>query len=110
MSTSENNSDILRPHKTLEKNGVPAIQWTSGSFEGVIFTIASVQFEGDEDNPKIITDYHIHEDGAQFEEADREQFEEELSEFVIALIVYGKLRGEKPEDENRTNDPKQSST
>ncbi len=107
MNTSAKPSDILRPHRTLEKNGVPALEWLDGNFAGVKFTIANVTFTTDKDGvPILSTEYTIHEDGAQFEEKDRESFEEELTEFALGLIIFGKI---KDNYEIRTNNPEQSS-
>jgi hypothetical protein len=79
----------LRPHKTLEKNGVAALQLTEGDFSGIIFSYGKVSFEEDHENEKLKVnfDYEIHDDkGLAF---DKQVFEKELGDFLIELIVWG---------------------
>ncbi len=102
MNTSKQNSDILRPYRTLEKDGVHAVEWTDGNYSGIKFTISSAQFKNDEEgNPLLNIEYVLH-DNVDFNEKEREEFEEELTEFTFGLIIFGKVK-----DEDRTNDTEQ---
>lgn len=113
MTTSNPSSNILRPYRTLEKNGVSAIEWTDGLlFSGIKFTISEVNFKNDENGaPLLYIDYVLH-DQRDFEGDEKKQFEDELSEFVFGLILFGKMKADEEgiEDETRTNDPEQSNS
>lgn len=79
----------LRPHKTLEKDGVTALQLTEGEFSGIIFSYGKVSFDEDSvnDHLKVNFDYEIHDDNNLA--FDKEAFEKELGDFLIELIVWG---------------------
>jgi hypothetical protein len=79
----------VRPHKTLEKDGVVAMQLTEGEFSGIIFSYGRVSFEEkpDEDRLKVNFDYEVHNDHGR--EYDKVAFEKELGDFLIELVIYG---------------------
>ena len=79
----------LRPHKTLEKNGVAALQLTEGEFSGIIFSYGRVSFDEYYENNKLKVnfDYEIHDDNNLV--FDKQEFEKELGDFLMELIVWG---------------------
>jgi hypothetical protein len=79
----------LRPHKTLEKHGVTALQLTEGEFSGIIFSYGKVSFDEDYENEKLKVnfDYEIHDDkGLVY---NKDEFKKELGDFLMELIVWG---------------------
>lgn len=79
----------VRPHKTLERDGVIAMQLTEGEFSGIIFSYGRVSFEENEtqDNLKVHFDYEVHDDlGLAYDKA---AFEKELGDFLIELVAFG---------------------
>jgi hypothetical protein len=82
-------TDILRPHKTLERNGITALQLTTGPFSGIIFSYGGVSFEEnkEKDHLKVHFDYEIHD--GEPENFDKAAFEKELGDFIIELTIYG---------------------
>lgn len=80
---------ILRPHKTLEKDGVLALELTEGEFSGIIFSYGKVSFDenAEQDNLKVNFQYEVHDDkGLAYDKA---AFEKELGDFLMELIVWG---------------------
>jgi hypothetical protein len=79
----------MRPHRTLEKDGVTALELTSGQFSGIIFSYGGVKFEENEakDNLKVHFDYEIHEGESTLK--DKAAFEKELGDFILEMIVDG---------------------
>lgn len=80
---------MIRPHKTLEKNGTIALQLSEGDFSGIIFSYGGVKFEENEakDNLKVYFDYEIHDDAGKI--YDKSLFEKELGDFLIELVIFG---------------------
>ena len=78
-----------RPHKTLERDGVIALQLTEGDFSGIIFSYGGVRFEEntEKDHLKVHFDYDVHDDGGK--EYDKVAFEKELGDFLIELVAFG---------------------
>jgi hypothetical protein len=65
---------IVRPHKTLEKDGVVAMQLTEGEFSGIIFSYGRVSFDenSEEDRLKVNFDYEVHNDhGREYDKVAR---------------------------------------
>ena len=80
-----------RPHKTLEKDGVIALQFTEGEYANIIFSYGKVNFEenNNQDKLKVHFDYEVHEDNGV--EYVKSLFENELGDFLIELIVKGTI-------------------
>lgn len=106
-------ADIF-PHKVLENkhDGMHAIQFTDGKFNGIIFSYGKVEFPetDDNDNAKLSFDYDVHDDAGL--EYDKDEIEHYLGDFLIQLIISGikknNLSYTGGVDENRTNDIEQS--
>lgn len=79
----------LRPHKTLEKDGVLALELTEGEFSGIIFSYGKVSFDEDseQDKLKVNFQYEVHDDKNLA--YDKVAFEKELGDFLMELIVWG---------------------
>jgi hypothetical protein len=85
----------LRPHKVLGKTSesgeLHALCFTTGDFADIIFSYTNVKFEEDEDNDRLTIkySYDVHEipDGKQ--NYDVKTFEQELGDFIMALLYYG---------------------
>jgi hypothetical protein len=79
----------LRPHKTLEKDGVLALELTQGEFSGIIFSYGKVSFDenSQQDNLKVNFQYEVHD--AKGLAYDKDEFEKELGDFLMELIVWG---------------------
>jgi len=87
-------SDVVRPHKTVERNGVLALKLSEGQFAGIIFSYGRVSFEEDLQNDKLKVhfDYEIHDD--EPEDLDKPAFEKELGDFLMELCMYGVLNND----------------
>jgi hypothetical protein len=102
-------TDMVRPHKTLERNGVLALMLTEGEFSGIIFSYGRVSFDEDKENDKLKVkfDYTIHEQ--EPESLDKLGFEKELGDFLMELMAYGIIKNDLVYtggvDENREVDP-----
>ena len=79
----------VRPHKTLERNGVIALKLLEGDYSGIIFSFGGVSFEElkELDHLKIKFDYTIYE--GEDEIADKQDFEKHIGDFLMELIVWG---------------------
>lgn len=79
----------MRPHRTLERNGIVALELTESQYSGIIFSYGKVSFEENEaqDNLKVHFDYEIHEGEDKLE--DKAAFEKELGDFILEMIVDG---------------------
>jgi hypothetical protein len=102
-------SDLVRPHKTLERSGTLALMLTEGEHSGIIFSYGRVSFEEDKENDKLRVkfDYTIHEQ--EPESLDKVAFEKELGDFLMELMQYGIIKNDLVYtggvDENREVDP-----
>ena len=102
-------NDVVRPHKTLERNGVIALMLTEGEYSGIIFSYGKVNFEEDKENDRLRVkfDYTIHEEVP--ENLDRAGFHKELGDFLMELLMYGIIQNDivytGGVDENREVDP-----
>jgi hypothetical protein len=87
-------SDVVRPHKTVERNGVLALKLSEGEFAGIIFSYGRVAFEEDKENDRLRVkfDYEIHD--FQPDDLDVPAFEKELGDFLIELCMYGVLNND----------------
>jgi hypothetical protein len=79
----------MRSHRTLERNGVIALELTDGEYSGIIFSYGGVRFEENEarDNLKVHFDYEIHEGEDKLK--DKVAFEKDLGDFIIEMIIDG---------------------
>lgn len=79
----------LRPHKTLERDGVIALQLTEGEFSGIIFSYGKVSFDEkpDQDKLGVNFEYEVHDDKQLA--YDKAAFEKEIGDFLMELIVWG---------------------
>jgi hypothetical protein len=79
----------MRAHRTLERNGIIALELTENQYSGIIFSYGKVSFEESEakDNLKVYFDYEIHEGADKIE--DKVAFEKELGDFILEMIVNG---------------------
>lgn len=99
----------MRPHRTLERNGVIALELTESQYSGIIFSYGKVSFEENEakDNLKVHFEYEIHEGEDKLE--DKAAFEKDLGDFIIEMIADGieknNLVYTGGTDENREVDP-----
>ena len=102
-------TDMVRPHKTLERNGVLALMLTEGEFSGIIFSYGRVSFEEDKQNDRLRVKfaYTIHEE--EPENLDHEAFKNELGDFLMELMMYGVINNDivytGGVDENREFNP-----
>ena len=102
-------TDMVRPHKTLERNGVLALMLTEGEFSGIIFSYGRVSFEEDKENDRLRVKfvYNIHEQ--EPENLDHDAFKKELGDFLMELMMYGVINNDivytGGVDENREVDP-----
>ena len=87
-------SDFVRPHKTVERNGVLALKLSEGQFAGIIFSYGRVAFEEDKENDRLRVkyDYEIHD--FRPEDLDVSAFEKELGDFLIELCMYGVMNND----------------
>jgi len=102
-------TDMVRPHKTLERNGVIALMLTEGEFSGIIFSYGRVSFVEDKENDRLRVNfvYNIHEQ--EPENLDHDAFKKELGDFLMELMAYGVVNNDivytGGVDENREVDP-----
>lgn len=79
------------PHKVLEHkyDGIHALQFTDGKYNGIIFSYGKVELPDPEDNDvaRLAFEYDIH-DNAGIETV-KEELEEYLGNFLVQLILYG---------------------
>lgn len=111
MMSNNYSSDILRPHRMLEKNidnqQIYAINFTDGDFTDIIFSYGKVEFIEDEENDKLITkfDYTVHEHKKKY---NKKKFEKELGDFLIEMVMNGLMKNNLiytgGTDEGRTDD------
>lgn len=108
------NEDDMFPHRVLESksDGIHAIQFTDGPFNGIIFNYGKVEFpESDKegDTTKLSFEYDVH---GGLEEYDKEEFEQYLGDFLVQLIMYGIKNNDIAYtggiDDNNTNNLEQS--
>jgi len=82
------NKIVLRPHRRLERNGVIALELTTGPYQGIIFSYGAVKFEENEqqDHLKVKFEYNIHD--VEPEDLDKPAFEQEIGDFLLEIILY----------------------
>lgn len=82
------NSIVLRPHRRLERNGLIALELTTGPYSGIIFSYGGVKFEEnkEEDRLHVKFDYTIHEN--EPEDLDKVAFEKEIGDFLLEIVLY----------------------
>jgi hypothetical protein len=82
------NSIVLRPHRRLERNGVIALELTSGPYQGIIFSYGAVKFEENTelDHLRVKFEYNIHD--VEPDDLDKVAFEKELGDFLLEIILY----------------------
>lgn len=102
----------LRPHKVLGRSTpegeLHALCFTEGKFANIVFSFSNVNFEENEeqDHLKIGYTYDVHYVPDEQIGFDTKEFETELGDFVVELLMYGVEKdrlGFIDDNENREN-------
>ena len=83
----------LRPHRVLGKTSADgelhALAFTTGQFADIIFSYTDVKFIEHDDVLTIAFEYHLHDVPHHLKGFDTKVFEQELGDFITALLYYG---------------------
>ena len=85
----------LRPHKVFGKTSptgdLHALAFITGEFSDIIFSYTNVDFKEDKENDHltIAFEYNVHDVPEHLKNYNVKAFEQELGDFITALLLYG---------------------